>query len=163
MTCLGSVVPSTGIAKSTEADVASFKEAKGRPVVSRSSAERLGRVGSLVADGSARRVAAVLMGSGRKASAIEWGRVAGFGPDAVVVDDGDGADDQDLKSGRLDPLGKRLLTDHGDEVGVVDDVEFDPDTAALTAVLSDQGHRIGAQLLRGIGSYAVVVSGSPTD
>lgn len=150
--------------------MASFREAKGRPVVSRSSAEQLGHVGSLVADAGSRRVVAVVMGSGRKATAIEWAQVSGFGPDAVVVDEGvDPADEQgsdgakDLTSGRLDPLGKRLLTDHGDEVGVVDDVEFDADSAALIAVLSDQGHRLDSEHLLGIGSYAVVVSGSPTE
>ena len=57
------------------------------------------------------------------------------------------------------PVGKRVLTSAGDELGTVTDVEFVPDTGEVTALVLDTGTIAGTRLL-GIGSYAVVVADS---
>ena len=53
-------------------------------------------------------------------------------------------------------LGKRVLATSGDELGKVKDVEFDPATGDVLALLLDEGASPGERLI-GVGSYAVVV------
>ena len=43
----------------------------------------------------------------------------------------------------------------GDEIGTVDDVEFDPETGEVTSLILASGDIAGTRLV-GIGSYAVV-------
>jgi sporulation protein YlmC with PRC-barrel domain len=140
----------------------SFREATGRKVVSRASAHDLGPVSHLLVDVGQRRVEAVIVGRGRHARLVDWAAVSGFGPDAVMVADDDSprppADDRERAAaeGRLELLGKRILTEHGNELGPVDDVTFDPVTGAVEALrLGDR--RIPAGAMLGSGSFAVVV------
>lgn len=137
----------------------SFSEAIGRRVVSRDDAEAHGDLSSFVVDAQASKVVALVVGSGRKATAFSWDQVTGFGPDAVLVEGPPADPDQtkDAASGRNDPLGKRLLTVLGEEIGTVSDLEFDPETAEVRALRSDAGSDVAADRLRGVGSYAVVV------
>jgi hypothetical protein len=85
------------------------------------------------------------------------------GDDAIVVQDGDvlRPPQSDCERRVLDEdltiLGKLVIDDVGDELGLVADMEFDPDDGAVEAVtLLD--NRIPGERLRGIGRYAVVVS-----
>ena len=128
-------------------------------MVSRDDAEAHGDLSSFVVDANAGKVVALVVGSGRKAAAFGWDQVSGFGPDAILVQGGPADQEQtkDAASGRNDPLGKRLLTVLGEEVGTVADLEFDPDNGEVQALRSDRGGTIGADKLRGVGSYAVVV------
>ena len=67
----------------------SFRQAIGRKVVSRASANELGSVRQLLVDAQQRRIAAVVIGRGKKAQLVEWQQLSGFGPDAImVVDEG---------------------------------------------------------------------------
>jgi len=67
----------------------SFRGSVGRKVVSRSSAKELGSVSHLLVDARQRRIAAVVIGRGKKAQLVDWEKLSGFGPDAVmVVDEG---------------------------------------------------------------------------
>ena len=67
----------------------SFRRSAGRKVLSRSSAKELGAVSHLLVDAQQRRIAAVVVGRGKKAQLVDWARLSGFGPDAVmVVDEG---------------------------------------------------------------------------
>ncbi len=136
-----------------------FSEAIGRRVVSRDDAEAHGDLSSFVVDAKARKVVGLVVGSGRKANVFVWDQVTGFGPDAVLVEGGPADSEQikDAASGRNDPMGKRLLTVLGEEIGTVSDLEFDPDTAEVRAIRSDRGGDVTADRLRGVGSYAVVV------
>ncbi len=89
-------------------------------------------------------------------------RVASFGADAVMVQDAgavrdtEGPFEQRVADGEGEMVGKRTLTDRGDELGAVDDVEFDPDDGRLES-LEVAGQSIAPQRLLGIGAYAVVV------
>jgi sporulation protein YlmC with PRC-barrel domain len=143
----------------------SFRRATGRKVVSRSSATDLGSVEQFLVDAGERRVEAVIVGRGRKARLVDWADLSGFGPDAVMVRD-DGAlrqplDDKDRAAadGKLDLLGKRVLSERGSELGEIDDVTFDPGTGTIE-MLRMGDREIPAGCLLGSGSYAVVVDAS---
>ena len=143
----------------------SFRQAIGRKVVSRASATELGAVGHLLVDAQQRQIGAVAIGRGKKSRLVEWAQLSGFGPDAVmVIDEGalrPPADDREREGveGKLDFLGKRALSERGNELGRIDDVTFDPDTGALEdLVIGDR--RIPAGALLGSGSYAAVLDKS---
>jgi sporulation protein YlmC with PRC-barrel domain len=139
----------------------SFRQSDGRKVVSRSSAKKLGAVKHLLVDPAQRRIAGVIIGRGKKAHVIDWAQLSGFGPDAVMVVDDDAlrlpTDDRERAAadGDLDVLGKRALSESGNELGTIDDVTFDPETGALEDLIIGE-RRIPAGSLLGAGSYAVV-------
>lgn len=140
----------------------SFRQASGRKVVSRASAQELGTVTHLLVDVEQRRIAAVVVGRGRNSRLVDWAQLSGFGPDAVMVgDDGalrDALDDRERAGadGRLEMVGKRALTERGNTLGVIDDVTFDPGTGVVEALrIGDRD--IPAGSLLGSGPYAVVL------
>ena len=140
----------------------SFRQAAGRKVVSRASAQDLGAVAHLLVDAQRRQVAAVVIGRGKKARLVDWSAITGFGPDAVMVGDEGAlrppADDRerDAADGKLELVGQRALTERGNGIGTLDDVTFDSQTGALqTLRVGDRELPAGALL--GSGSYAVVL------
>lgn len=143
----------------------SFRAATGRKVISRASAQELGKVAHLVVDVERGRIAAVVMGRGRKAAVIEWAHLSGFGPDAVMVVDEDAlraaGDERERAAadGKLELVGRRALSDQGNELGKVDDVTFDPDSGNLEELLVGD-RRFPAGALLGSGSYAAVLGGA---
>jgi sporulation protein YlmC with PRC-barrel domain len=146
----------------------SFQSSAGRKVVSRSSAKELGSVSHLLVDAGQRRVAAVIIGRGKKAQLVDWARLSGFGPDAVMVTD-EGAlrspsDDREqaAAAGKLELLGKRTLSERGNELGELGDVTFDADTGVLEELLIGT-RRVPARSMLGSGSYAVVLDESQED
>ena len=143
----------------------SFCHSVGRKVVSRASAKELGAVKHLLVDAQQRKVAAVVIGRGKKAQLVEWARLSGFGPDAVMVDD-EGAlrppeDDRERSAadGKLELVGRRALSERGNELGTIDDVTFDADTGALVDLVIGE-RSVPAGSLLGSGSYAVVLDKS---
>lgn len=140
----------------------SFRHAAGRKVVSRTSAQELGTLNHLLVDDQQRQVTSIVMGRGKKAQLIDWAHVTGFGPDAVMV-----ADDSSLRSpandredaaseGKLELVGKRTLSELGNELGQIDDVTFDADSGALEELVIGE-RRVPAGSLLGSGSYAAVL------
>jgi sporulation protein YlmC with PRC-barrel domain len=139
-----------------------FTAALGRKVVSRTSAEELGELARLIVDVKRRQVTSLVVGKGRKAVVVDWAQVTGFGPDAVMVAD-EGAlhqprDDHehDAADGKLELLGKRVLSDMGNELGEAGDVVFDPASGAVETLVVGEREVPAASLL-GAGSFAVVV------
>ena len=143
----------------------SFRGSVGRKVVSRSSAKELGSVSHLLVDARQRRIAAVVIGRGKKAQLVDWTQLSGFGPDAVmVVDEGalrPPSDDRERAAaeGKLELVGKRALSERGNELGKLDDVTFDADTGVLEDLLIG-ARRVHAGSLLGSGSYAAVLEES---
>jgi uncharacterized protein YrrD len=141
-----------------------FTTAVGRRVVSRTSAEELGEVAHFVVDVEDARVASLVVGKGRKALLVAWDRVSGFGPDAVMLADDDAlrpprdGDDGERAAadGKLELVGKRALSDMGNDLGTLDDILFDPATGALEALVLGAREEPAASLL-GAGSFAVIV------
>ena len=140
----------------------SFRQAAGRKVVSRASARDLGAVNHLLVDAEQRRIAAVVVGRGRSAQVVDWAHVSGFGRDAVMVSDEAAlrspVDDRERAAadGKLELVGRRALTERGNELGVLDDVTFAPGTGTLeTLQIGDR--QVPARSLLGSGSYAVIL------
>ncbi len=140
----------------------SLRAVIGRQVVSKDTAEGLGVVDHIVLDAGLRRLQGVAVGSGHKARVVPWSGIAGIGPDAVIVEGGaarepSGELEDRAVHGAFDLIGRRALTDRGMEIGRLDDLTFDPATGALLELhCGDQS--MPAALLRGAGSYAVVVA-----
>jgi sporulation protein YlmC with PRC-barrel domain len=143
----------------------SFRRAAGRKVLSRTSAQVLGEVNHLLLDAQRGKIAAVIIGRGKNAQLVEWAELSGFGPDAVMVSDEGAlrppADDRERSAadGKLEQVGKRALTETGNELGTIDDVTFDPDTGAVEMLLIGD-REIPAGSLLGSGSYAAIVDAS---
>jgi sporulation protein YlmC with PRC-barrel domain len=139
-----------------------FAAAAGRKVVSRATAEELGKLAHLVVDVKGPRVASLVVGKGRKALLVDWKQVSGFGPDAVLIADESALhpprDDRERAAadGTFELLGKRALSDMGTDLGTVSDIVFDPATGVVeTLVLGDREQP--AASLRGAGSFAAIV------
>jgi sporulation protein YlmC with PRC-barrel domain len=138
-----------------------FSEAMGRKVVSLGTAETVGTLGEFVIDPSSRRVVALGISKSKTGDALRWDSIESFGPDAVTVQDANRITDGDADVARLGGkdhhvIGKRVLATSGDELGQLDDVDFDAGSGMLTALLL-AGREIQADRLVGVGSYAVVV------
>jgi len=143
----------------------SFRAASGRKVISRANAQDLGAVGHLLVDAQERQVTAVIIGRGKKARLVDWAALSGFGPDAVMVGDENAlrpaAGDREVAAaeGKLEIVGRRALTEHGNDLGIVDDVLFDPQSGALDSLrVGDRD--VPASALLGSGSYAAVFDAS---
>jgi sporulation protein YlmC with PRC-barrel domain len=139
-----------------------FRRARGRKLVSRASAQELGAVSHLLVDAQRRDVAAVVIGRGKKVQLVDWAGLSRFGPDAVMVSDEAAlrspADERERGAcaGKLELVGKRALTERGNELGVIDDVTFDAGTGALEHLLVGD-REIPAGALLGCGSYAAIL------
>lgn len=140
-----------------------FNDADGRAVVAADTAETIGKIKGFVVDPTASRIESVhVAGRGRKADVISWSSIRSFGADAVMAEMAEAAETvapgRDTKAikGKVVARGTRVLDTNGFEHGTVDDVMFDAASGALTGVLTSEGH-IGADALRSLGSYALVV------
>jgi uncharacterized protein YrrD len=138
-----------------------FSEATGRKVVSTTTAATVGKIHDFVIDAHGPVVAAVELKKTDNGDTLRWADITAFGADAVTVEAAekvtDGGDDiTPLLAKSNHVLKKLVLSTAGDELGKVADVEFDPATGEVTALVLDTGE-IAAKRLIGIGSYAVVV------
>ncbi|HET6690696.1 MAG TPA: PRC-barrel domain-containing protein [Miltoncostaeaceae bacterium] len=144
-----------------------LSEADGRPVLSRESAERLGRLMHVVVDASSRRITALhVAGRRRKAAMVGWDDITGFGPDGIVVD-GDASlrppgDDREraVAGGDLDLDGRLVLDDRGDSQGALTDVVFDEESGEIGTFVCGE-REIPAERLRAIGPFCVIVRAEP--
>jgi sporulation protein YlmC with PRC-barrel domain len=139
-----------------------FAAASGRRVVSRTSAEELGKLAHVVVDVNGPQVASLVVGKGRKALVVAWEHVSGFGPDAVIVADESALqpprDDRERAAagGKLELLGKRALSDMGNDLGTISDVLFDPTTGVIETLVLGDREEPAASLL-GAGSFAAII------
>ncbi len=138
-----------------------FSEAKGRKVVSTSTAVTVGKVAKFVVDLSPARVVALRLKKTSGGDTLAWSNVTAFGADAVTVADVEHLveapeDIAALGDKRRKLIGKRILTATGEELGHVSDVDFDPASGALVQLVMAGGEST-AEPVVGIGSYAVVV------
>ncbi|MBC2876557.1 MULTISPECIES: PRC-barrel domain-containing protein [Streptomyces] len=137
-----------------------FSGTKGLPVVTADEAAELGTVEALAVEAPLGLIGHLrLSGSGgpaRKGRAwLPWSLVRAVGPDAVIVRSA--AEPVVAREpDHHEILGRRVLTDRGDEHGTVKDVAFDPATGRIGTVHTTQGNVSGHRLL-GLGDYALVV------
>lgn len=139
-----------------------FSEAKGQKVISTTGATTVGKVHDLVVDPrTAQVVALTLKKTEGDGDTLTWANMKSFGRDAVTVDSADLITDAEgdiavLSDKHHRVMGKRVLSENGDELGSVKDIEFDPDTGAVRALVTDHDEVAGERML-GLGSYALVV------
>jgi uncharacterized protein YrrD len=138
-----------------------FSEADGRKVVSTSTARTVGQIAGFVVDPQTHSVVALTLKKTGHGDTLPWSDITAFGADAVTVtgaevitDPGDAVSALSGKDRKL--AGKRVLSEFGEDLGSVSDVDFDPGTGSITALNLPGGDVQGNRLI-GIGSYAVVV------
>ena len=137
----------------------------GEKVVSKATAETLGTVDGVVIDPAASEITALRLGKGRKAKIVPWGQVAGVGTAAAIVEHDDALRDphdgteQRYAGGDIALIGALVLSDRGNSLGTITDVEYQDDTGKLTAIRTSQSRAIDAERLRAVGTYAWIVSG----
>lgn len=138
-----------------------WRAALRRPVVDTTTAETIGQVDTLVLDPGERRVRAVVV-RGADLGLLDVGELSAFGKDAVTVEGREALRparderEEGAIDGDLDPIGKEVLTEDGDLLGVVADVEFDAETGTVEGIVMADD-RLAARRLLGVGSFAVVV------
>jgi uncharacterized protein YrrD len=137
-----------------------LSELQGRRVVATGTAVTVGHVTGAVIDPRGRALAALRVEGAPAGDTLPWAEISGLGPDAIMVNDPTAvqqpSDQVAELAGRYhDFLGKRLLSDDGDELGTVTDLAFDDD-GTVVEIHSSDGSIRGAALV-GCGSYAVVV------
>lgn len=139
-----------------------FSDARNRPVMTTDTAETVGMVSGFIVDPALAKVIALrLRKSGGSGDTLHWDDLTAFGPDAVtvpsvaaIVDPRGRAAELDAKRSEL--VGKRVLTDAGDDIGTVSDVDFEPGSGSVIALVTQAGPVHGSRLI-GCGSYAVIV------
>jgi len=139
-----------------------FSEARHKQVVVTATATTAGRVdGFVVAPGPGRVTALRLGKTHGSGSLLSYADLKSFGMDAVTLDTPDGlrppldADEERAASKDLELIGKLALSERGDSLGTVVDVEFEASTGRIVAVLTDRVELHGEGLV-GLGSYAAV-------
>jgi sporulation protein YlmC with PRC-barrel domain len=138
-----------------------MSEAIGRSVVGTSNAATLGRIDEFVVDPTSHTITALRLKKTDDGDTLRWGDIAAFGPDAVTLHDPAAIvaapPEVEALSGKAHRLlGKRVLLTTGDEAGVVDDIDFSPESGLITTLILSSGEVPGERLM-GIGSYAVVI------
>ncbi|MFG2415135.1 PRC-barrel domain-containing protein [Streptomyces goshikiensis] len=138
-----------------------FSQAKGRAVVALATAETLATVTGLAIVPTPARIAVLRLKVKGTGTLVKWTDVQAFGPDAVTVRSADKIrSDSDIPvpaDKRHDPIGKRVLTETGHDVGILDDVDFDETTGHIQRLIADSQEIPGDRLL-GVGAYAVVIA-----
>lgn len=138
-----------------------FSEALGRQVVDSQAAGTVGQVSGFIVDPATRRIRAVQVKKAESGSVLPWSRISAFGDDAVIVSTSDTVTDPDEATVALQGkshhlVGKRVLTSAGNQIGSIEDIDFDPQSGAISTLLLDTDDVSGSRLV-GVGSYAVVV------
>jgi sporulation protein YlmC with PRC-barrel domain len=145
-----------------------FSEARGRRVVGIETAEKIATVTACTIAPSPPRVTALrLKGSGLLAGrgrgdVLMWDGVQSFGTDAVTVRSADRirtgkAAPAEEADPRRDPIGKPVLTEAGEALGTVKDIDFDRTDGRIHRLVTTGGDIPGERLV-GAGGYAVVVT-----
>lgn len=135
----------------------------GRPVLDVSSATTVGQVGHAILDADDGRIAALHLAKvDGDADLLPWDSIKAIGPDAITIEsvarlrqastaaESKGADQS------LDPIGARLLTTSGVELGRVTDIEVDDASGSVETIATAEARHPGSSTV-GFGSYALVV------
>ncbi|MFE3325830.1 PRC-barrel domain-containing protein [Streptomyces sp. NPDC059176] len=138
-----------------------FSQAKGREIVAVTTAETMATVTGITIAAAPARIAALRVKTRGPGTQVTWSNVHSFGPDAVTVRTADkiqGDQDTTAPTGKHhDPIGKRVLTENGQELGSLDDIDFDEITGHVQRLIM-AGQDIPGERLLGAGTYAVVIA-----
>jgi sporulation protein YlmC with PRC-barrel domain len=137
-----------------------FSQILRHQVVSTGTQDIVGYVDGLLVDPSTGKVAALRIGQGLHGDTVLWDDIEGFSPYAVAVGSAGAARPAEGRAAELlasdhQIMGKRLVTEAGEQIGRVTDVEFDLTTGSVTRLLTTDGP-IRADYLPAAGAYAAV-------
>ena len=132
-----------------------------RRVFTTGTACTIGQIEDLIVDPCSRRIVALRLFGARNGDTLHWADIVAVGPDAITVESADAVRDADgraaeLLAGDYHIMGKRVVTDAGDDIGRVLDVDFDPRSGSVRALVTTAG-RIDGDRLIACGTYAAVV------
>ena len=136
-------------------------EARNRPVVDTSTAETVGRVSGFLIEAEAARITGLRIDGDGSGMILPWDSLGAFGPDAITIAGAEavrepaGSTEQRRSDPDLDPIGKPAIEESGNGLGIVSDIDFDPNTGAMRAVITDM-YELPADKLVGLGSYAMI-------
>jgi sporulation protein YlmC with PRC-barrel domain len=110
----------------------------GQRVLAQDSGQLVGSLRRVLLDTQTAAVtAAQLEGGGDGSSIIDWSAIAGIASDAVMVARADVARDprdereRDLVAGRIELVGKLVMTEMGDSLGPLEDLELEVETGGV--------------------------------
>ncbi|MFJ8073765.1 PRC-barrel domain-containing protein [Streptomyces sp. NPDC096176] len=132
-------------------------------MVSVSGAETVGTLAACTITASPARIAGFrLKTRGRGGYVLPWDNVLAFGADAVTIRSAENLraekdiDPADPAHKSREPLGKPVLTEGGDGLGTLADIDFDERTGRIRRLVSTEAEISGDQIL-GTGIFALVV------
>jgi uncharacterized protein YrrD len=137
-----------------------LSDIRNRRIMATGTATTVGKVVDIVVDARNSVVTAIRAERTSGGDTLHWTDITRFGSDAVMVGSPDAVGapagrTAEILAGDHELVGKRLLTDAGDELGTVTDIAFDEDDGRVTAIRTADGSVSGSLL--GCGRYAVVV------
>lgn len=141
-----------------------LSEITDRPVMDTDVAQSIGQVDSLVITSRPAHITALrLKKTNGGGTLLTWQKVHAIGPDAIMArahaQEGADEDVTEQAAACRNLLGRRILTERGTEIGLLQDIDFDPESGQVQGLLTSSGTLPGQRLI-GIGSYAVVVQES---
>jgi uncharacterized protein YrrD len=139
-----------------------FSQAKGHKVVGTQNAATIATVTECAIAPSPPHVTAFRLKTRGGGNVLTWENVQSFGPDAVTVRSADKLrTDKDAPGDRADlrhnPIGKQVITEAGEALGIVKDIDFDESDGRIRRLIAKDREISGERLL-GVGGYAVVVA-----
>ena len=141
----------------------SYSRVRGQRVLARVDAQLLGSVRRLLLDPASVTVSgAQLEGVVGDATILPWQSVVAIGPDALMVESAEvlrepGQELQEsIGAGLYDLEGKQVLSDLGDSLGRLEDLEFDEQSGRVSQLLVP-GHRLPLERFVAVGPDAVII------
>lgn len=143
-----------------------FSQLRGQRVLTREGAQLVGSVRRLLLDQRRMTVNAVeLEGVLGDATVLPWSEVAAVGIDALMIDSSaalqvPSAELLDsISAGAFDLEGKHVLSELGDSLGRLQDIEFDEASGRVTGV-SLPGHRLPTPTHIAVGAENIILPAS---
>ncbi len=134
-----------------------------RDVLDTGTATSAGRIEGLVVDPGEQVVSALVVGGSSTGTVLVGWSDLTVGPDAVTIASGEALRGATTDGERrvlddgLTVIAKPVLTDAGEELGVLHDVLVDAETGRIDRLDLGDGASVPGSALLGVGDYAVVV------
>jgi sporulation protein YlmC with PRC-barrel domain len=142
-----------------------YSQIRGQRVLAHQDAQLVGSVRRLLLDPASTAVSgAQLEGVEGDATILPWNAVVSIGPDALMVESADvlrqpGEElGQRIESGIFDLEGKLVLSDRGDALGELEDIEFDERSGRVERLMVP-GHSLPLERLIAVGPDALIIPG----
>lgn len=142
-----------------------YSDLKGRKLVDTSSADTVGKVDGFLLDPETQSIAGLEFKKTDGGNTVAWSVITAVGEDAVTIPNTHVIIEPEgrlveLASKRGVVLKKRVLTDAGEDLGEVRDVDLDPSSGSVVALVlgsKKEPVQVAGTRILGVGSYAVVV------